>query len=320
MMTKRERVLASIKGQNVDHVPCSFSLHFPTVVATGKEGVKSHLDFFKATDTDILKIMNENLLPNVGEFKTAQDYTKIPKISLADSYMAEQIEFTKSILASCEKGAFSLGTLHGITASAIHPLEKGGMSYDETREFLTNALRTNPRPVLEAMQRIADGMCELAQAYIEAGVDAVYYAALGAERRYFTDEEFATWIAPFDKQIMSAIKDAGGYCFLHICKDDLNMERYASYADYFDVVNWGVYEAPFTLEQGKDLFPGKTIMGGLENRSGVLVDGTDGEIKAEVAKVIAEFGKDGFILGADCTLATEQDMHRLQVAIEASRK
>lgn len=319
-MTKKERVLASIKGQNVDHVPCSFSLHFPPEVAKGKAGVQAHLDFFKSTDADILKIMNENLLPSVGEFKTAEDYTKIPKISLADSYMAEQIEFTKSILASCEKDAFTLGTLHGITASAIHPLEKSGMPYEKTREFLASALRTNPKPVLAAMQRIADGMCELAQAYIEIGVDAVYYAALGAERKYFTDEEFAAWIAPFDKQIMAAIKKAGGYCFLHTCKDDLNMDRYASYADYFDVVNWGVYDVPFSLEQGRKLFPGKTIMGGLENRSGVLVDGTDGEIEAEVAKVISAFGKDGFILGADCTLATEQDMHRLQVAIQASRK
>ncbi|MFR2985507.1 MAG: hypothetical protein ACLTMD_05415 [Clostridium sp.] len=42
---------------------------------------------------------------------------------------------------------------------------------------------------------------------------------------------------------MKAIKDAGGYCFLHICKDQLNMDRYKDYGPYADVVNWGVYEA-----------------------------------------------------------------------------
>ena len=163
-------------------------------------------------------------------------------------------------------------------------------------------------------------MSELAQAYIKAGLDGVYFAALGGETRYFTDEEFAEYIEPCDKQILSAIREAGGKAFLHICKDHLNMARYASYADFCDVVNWGVYEAPFSLDDGKKMFAGKAIMGGLANRTGVIVDGTDEEIRAEVRRVIDWSGKDKFILGADCTLATEQDIHRLVVAIDEARK
>lgn len=319
-MTKRERVVAAIKNQPVDYVPCSFSLHFPKEFASGNAGVQSHLDFFKATDMDIIKIMNENLLPGVGEFKSSEDFNKIPKISLADSYMSDQIEFAKRILSSSEKTAFSMGTLHGVTACVIHTLKKSGMPYETIRVFMAESLRENPKPVLASMQRITDGMCELARAYIRTGADAVYFAAIGAEKEYFSDEEFASWIAPFDKQIMTAVKDAGGYCFLHTCKENLNMNRYANYSEYFDVANWGVYDVPFSLEQGRQLFPGKTIMGGLEHRSGVLVNGTDEEIEAEVSKVLKGFGKKGFILGADCTLATEQDMHRLNVAIAESRK
>ena len=85
------------------------------------------------------------------------------------------------------------------------------------------------------------------------------------------------------------------------------------------VVNWGVYEAPYSLEEGKKLFPGKTIMGGLPNRHGVLVDGPGEAVREEVHKVIREFGRTGFILGADCTLATEQDMALLKAAVQAAR-
>ena len=68
--------------------------------------------------------------------------------------------------------------------------------------------------MLDSMERIADGMCILAERYIkDAGVDSVYYAGLGAETRWYTYEEFAKWIKPFDLKIMKAIKDAGGYCF-----------------------------------------------------------------------------------------------------------
>lgn len=319
-MTKKERVISAIKCQEVDHTPSSFSLHFPETAAYGEAAVEAHLNFFKETDTDILKIMNENLVPYMGEIKTAADYKMVKTISINDKFMQDQIEMTKRILDRCETEGFTLGTLHGITASSIHPLEKMGLNYDEVRELHSKLLKENPAPVLEGMKKIADGMCQLAQKYIEIGVDAVYYAALGGEHRYFTDEEFAEWIEPFDKMIMSAIHEAGGYCFLHMCKDQLNMERYKTYGAFADVVNWGIYEAPFSMEDGKKLFPGKAIMGGLPNRSGVLVDGTEKEVRNAVKDVIASFGRSGFILGADCTLATEQDLAKVRAAVEAARE
>jgi len=320
-MTKRDRVIAAINGKTVDHVPCSFSLHFPKEKAFGEAGIKSHLDFFSETDTDILKIMNENLVPSCGSIITGDDYcNRIKPVTLHSPFMQEQIQFTKEILDKADPTAFSIGTLHGTTASCIHPLEKMGMPYGEARIFLVEMLRKKPKEGLAAMQRIVDGMCELAQGYIAAGLDGVYFASLGAEKRYFTDEEFAEWIAPLDMQIMQAVKDANGYCFLHMCKDGLEMERYRNYAPLADVVNWGVFEAPLSLEEGRRLFPGKTILGGLPNRSGVLVDGSDNQIKKAVKDIIKTFSGKGIIVGADCTLATEQDMHKLHVAVEACRK
>lgn len=318
-MTKTERVMAAIGKQPVDYVPSCFSLHFPSGASKGEAGIRAHLDFFKQADTDILKIMNENQVPYCGSFSVPEDYSKVGKVSMDCDYMRNQLDFSKRILDACGSEAFTIGTLHGICASAIHPVQKAGYGYEAARKYQLAALRSGDPAVLDAFRRITDGMCELAQSYIEAGVQGIYYAALGAETCYFTDEEFARWIEPFDKQILKAIKDAGGYSFLHICKDGLNMDRYATYGDYCDVVNWGVYEVPYSLEAGRKLFPGKTIMGGLENRSGVLVNGTETEICAEVHEVIKSFGDRGFILGADCTLATEQDMKKLQAAVLACR-
>ena len=73
-MKKRDRVFAAIRGEEVDHVPCGFSLHFPHDCAFGDASVEAHLRFFKETDTDIIKIMNENLVPDVGEIRTAEDW------------------------------------------------------------------------------------------------------------------------------------------------------------------------------------------------------------------------------------------------------
>lgn len=319
-MNKKERVIAAIEGRKVDTIPASFSLHFPVKEAFGEAGVASHLAFFEATDTDILKIMNENLVPYFGHIETASDYRQaIPRLTMKDTFMQDQVEMTKKILDRCQSDAFFMGTLHGILASGLHPLEKMGLSYEEARELQVKMLREDANAVLDGMKRITEVMCELSRTYIEMGIDGVYYAGLGGENRYLNDEEFERWIAPLDKQILEAIGSAGGHRFLHICKDGLNMDRYASYAPYADVVNWGVYEAPYSMEEGRALFPGKTIMGGLPNRHGVLVNGTTEEIKEAVHAVIQSFGSRGLILGADCTLATEQDLSKIRTAVEAAR-
>lgn len=213
-MTKKERVIAVIEGREADAVPSSFSLHFPAHEAVGDAAVEAHLKFFEETDTDIIKVMNEHLVPCYGMIKSPEDYyDKIPVIDRSSDFIADQLEMTKKILDRADHDAFSMGTLHGICASGIHPLEKMGETYNysEVRQMQVDFLRWDEKKMLSAMQKIADGMCVLAEKYItEAGLDSVYYAGLGAETKWFTDEEFERWIKPLDLQIMRAVKDAGG--------------------------------------------------------------------------------------------------------------
>ncbi len=319
-MKKRERVIGAIKGEPIDKIPSGFSLHFPAGEARGEKAVDAHIRFFEETDTDIIKVMNENLVPRASGVKNPEDFDKIPEISMKDEFMKAQAELTGEILKRCDPDSFSLGTLHGIVASSVHPFEADGIEYLHARKLVLDSLRKNEKPVLAAFDRITEGMCQLVKTYVELGIDGIYYAALGGETDLLTDEEHERWFKPYDLKIMKAIKDAGAYCFLHICKDGLNMERYRDYAPLADVVNWGVYEAPFSLEDGKKLFAGKTIMGGLKNRSGVLIDGTREEIFEAVKEAAEIVGRTGFILGADCTLPTEIPYERIRMAVEAARE
>lgn len=317
-MTKKERVIAAIKGEKVDYVPSGFSIHFPADDAFGGEGVKNHIDFFRKTDTDILKIMNEHLLPYAGCINTAEDWKKIKTYSAHDDFVELQGEFTKRILDEAGSDVFTLGTLHGVVASGIH-VTKEKYGTIGARELMCHSYRENKVYISDAFKRMAEAQCFVARKYAELGVDGVFYAALGGEKRYFTDEEFEEFIAPLDKMVLSEIKKAGCYSFLHICKDRLNMQRYADYAKLPDVVNWGVYTAPFSLEEGRKMFEGCTVMGGLENRSGVLVDGSEADIKAKVQEILTTFGTEKFILGADCTLPTEISYDRVHAAVMAVR-
>ena len=106
---------------------------------------------------------------------------------------------------------------------------------------------------------------------------------------------------------------------MHLCKKNLAIERFESYTDYVDAVNWGIYENNISIEEGMKHFPNKTILGGLEHRSGIIMDGTLDDIHNEVHRLRKEMSGKPFILGADCTLATDVDRNRIRVAVNATR-
>lgn len=88
-----------IEGREADAVPSSFSLHFPAHEAVGDAAVEAHLKFFEETDTDIIKVMNEHLVPCYGMIKSPEDYyDKIPVIDRSSDFIADQLEMTKRFL------------------------------------------------------------------------------------------------------------------------------------------------------------------------------------------------------------------------------
>ena len=316
-MNRRERVLAAIGGRQVDHVPSLFSLHFPREQAVGGAAVEAHVRFYNETGVDVLKIMNEHLEPAIGPVRAPEDWRAVRGYHMDAPFLRAQADIISNILEKVEKPVYSLATIHGVCASCIHPIE-GAYGYARAREILLETLRSRPDIMLDVHKRVTDTMCELAQACIRAGADGIYYAALGGERHYYTDEEHDRFLKPFDLQIMQAAREAGGQVFLHICKENLNMMRYREYAPYADVVNWGVYEADFSLSQGRALFPGCAILGGLKNRGGVLARGDADAIAREVRAVLEEAGTTRFLLGADCTLPTDTPYASIAAAARAA--
>lgn len=316
-MNRRERVLAAIAGNPVDHVPSLFSIHFPKACAEGEAAVEAHLSFYEQTGVDVLKIMNENLEPAIGTLRSAEDWHKVRAYGMDAPFLRRQTDLIRRILDRAGDGVYALATLHGVCASTIHPIE-GAHGYAAARRLMCDTLRSHRSVMMDVHKRVTDTMCELAQASIRAGADGIYYAALGGERHFYTDEEFAECIRPFDLQIMQAAREAGGHVFLHICKEDLNMRRYEGYAAYAEAVNWGVYETGFSLEEGRALFPDCAILGGLANRGGALAGDDPQALAQEVRSVLHSFGAHRFILGADCTLPTDTPYSRIAAAARAA--
>ncbi len=314
-MTEKERVIAAINGQPVDHTPSGFWLHFPESCFFGDAAVQAHLDFFEKTGTDIQKIMNENLVPCDIPIKKAADWKNLKSFSRKSPFIVNQVEIIQRILDKTGGEGLTLATIHGIVASAWHA-RGGSAGYETGSGLLAAHLREDPQAVSYGWQVISDGLAILTEACLEAGADGIYYAALGGEECLFTDEEFQTYIKPHDLKILQAAK-ASSCNLLHICKDRLKLDRYRDYP--CAAVNWGVYEQNLSLLEGAKLFDDRAILGGLDDRSGVLVDGSEEQIREAVHQLLREMEGRRFILGADCTLPTEIDYGRIRTAVEAAK-
>ena len=87
-MNKRERVLAVLNGQPVDHIPGSFWFHFINKADTIGEGsVQAHLKYYRDTDVDFLKIMSDGLgYPLKVRIDSVQDWYNVKPLPKDDPF------------------------------------------------------------------------------------------------------------------------------------------------------------------------------------------------------------------------------------------
>ncbi len=316
-MNKKDRVHAAILGKDVDYVPAGFWFHFPENQFFGDKAVDAHLDFYNKTDVDILKIMNENLYKLDIKIEKASDWLKIKPIPLKSSFYQDELDIVKKVLDQIGDQVYTLITVHGVYASAFHTFEQMQDSDLARNNIVDTHIMENPKAVTQGLKTIAESLMEFSIECLDLGIDGIYYAALGGESyRSFSGKLFEQVIKPNDLIVLNALEKEKGDVLVHICKDQINFEPYSDYPG--DIYNWATYDNELSLEQGRKLFR-KTILGGLDDRSGVMVNGTKEEIQSEVKKVITLFGKEKFILGSDCTLPTDIPIDNICAAIEAAR-
>ncbi len=308
-MNRKERVLAALRGEKPDQTPTGFWLHFPEAVHHGQKAVDAHIRYFEESGTDICKVMNEFTYPSEHTIMAASDWGQVKSFNRSSGFIQNQIELIKRVVERVDGRAPVIATVHGVVASASHTL-LGVPKYDGIgRHAQLYHLRTEPEAVRSAYRAIADTLCVIAEESIKAGADGIYYAALGGERDGFTEEEHQEFIAPVDKLVLETAGKAPLFNILHMCKPMVQLSRFVDYP--CDVINWGVLESGISLVEGAKIFPDKVVMGGVDDRSPVLLKGTYEEVEKEVHEILREMNSDRFILASDCTLPTEINYERI---------
>lgn len=311
-MDKRELLQATLAGESTDRVLCGFWHHFPPEDKYGAASVRAHKTFYDATDADILKVMNEHLYRLDREVSCATDWRKVRQQKFEDTPYVEFIEEFKAIRKEIPSDVPLFATLHGVLVSGYHATEELG-HFMNPGNRISCQLREDPESVCTGLWTVADTLVELSNRLRQAGVDGIYYAALGGERYRFTPELFEKYVVHLDAYVIEAIRSMGLLSVLHICKDQVRVPSYRTVDA--DIINWAVHDCDYSLADGREIFPDKTLLGGFDDRSGILVEGSKRDIQAEAERMLAEVGRRRFIYGADCTLPEDIEPWRI-VAVQ----
>lgn len=313
-MNKHERVKAALDGKAVDRPPVSFWFHYFDELRVGEACVQAHADYYRQTDIDFIKVMSDGYFeyPVPDTIKEAEDWLKLKPLEPSHPYIREQIERARGIREATNGEC-------PVFYSVFAPFSS--IRFGTNNDLVMRHLTSNPQAVLHALDIIAESNALLAELLItEGGCDGIYYCLQGGEQNRFTARQYKEWITPSDRKVLEHANRFSSYNLLHFCgwagvKNHLEVWR-----DYpAKAVNWAVSVEEISLRQGQDFFGGKAVIGGFDNRPGsVLYTGNKAELNAAVQDIIMNFGGNGLLIGADCSLDNTIDPGQIRRVVMAA--
>ncbi|KAA6344412.1 hypothetical protein EZS27_007965 [termite gut metagenome] len=305
-LNKRELVLSVLDQSKPNkYVPSAFFMHFHDKFGAG--AIKSHLEFFRATNMDISKIQYEVTLPQQLEIKRPKDWAKIPVYG--KELFEPQFEVIKAIAKELQSEALIIPTVYSPLLLAEQVVGH------ET--YLAHA-KEDPDAVEVGIRNLTENILYYIRESIKLGVDGFYLSTHGGDTAVFYDGPlYHQLIAPYDNIIFKEAEAHTPFNILHICSPENTYQR----LDHLSGYPSSVINPPALLADGSATKPkevqslfGRPVMGGLDHH-GVIAHGSPEEIKKEVDQVLKD-ASPNFILAANCTVHGEVPWQTLRSVID----
>lgn len=308
-MTKRDVMFSLLDERSQPpYVPAAFFLHFPPAFHEGPAAVEKHLDFFRYTDMDFVKIQYERPFPTIPSIQRPEDWAAMPRYGR--EFYAGQLRVIEGLVKAAKDDAVVVVTLYSPFMCAGHTTSDA---------LVTEHLRHAPEQVQHGLEIITASLQLFVRECIALGVDGFYHSTQGGEARRFADGDiFEQAIKPYDLRLMNEINQRCDFNILHVCDYLRDYDDFTPFLDYpGDIVNCPltVGDRTLTPTDAAQLFE-RPYMGGLE-RKGVLATGTPDEVR-QAANAVLRDAPERFVLAADCTVPGDTPWDNLRAAIDAA--
>src|SRR5450432_123818 len=98
------------ENQALPYVPAAFFLHFGAPYSLGRGAVDKHLEYFRYTGMDFLKIQYEKSFPRLPNITKPEDRAKMPRYGR--DFYDEQLRVVGELVQAAKKAALVIVTLY----------------------------------------------------------------------------------------------------------------------------------------------------------------------------------------------------------------
>jgi uroporphyrinogen decarboxylase len=307
-MSKRDALLGLLESSGKPRpVPAAFFLHFDAAFHKGTAAVEKHLEFFRFTGMDLVKIQFEHPYPRL-DIQRPHDWAKVPVYGL--DFFEAPLRVVEGLVKSSKKDALVVLTLYS-------PFMLAGQCAGP--ETVVRHIAEDPQAFTKGISAITEGLLGFVKECARLGLDGFYASTQGGESGRLSDPgAFAECVRPYDLAVMNEINRQCAFNILHVCDYHLPYADLAPFTGYpGHVVNTSLKltAGEMTARDVARMF-NRPFMGGLE-RKGVIATGSPEAIRAAVHKAIQD-APERFILAADCTVPAETPWENLRIAIQAA--
>ena len=309
-MNKREALLKLLDpSYRQESVPAAFFLHFGPAFHRGKAAIDKHLEYFRFTGMDLVKIQFEHRMPPM-EIRKPEDWARVP--GRGKEFWEEPLAVVKGLVDAAKREAVVILTLYSPFMLAGHIAGQ---------DTVVRHIEEDPEAFKKGIGTITDSVMVLVKECARLGLDGFYSSTQGGESGRLTDPNaFDECIKPYDLAVMAEINRLCAFNILHVCDYHLPYADISPFTEYpGHIVNTSLklVDREITAREVARMF-NRPFMGGLE-RKGVLATGPEDAIRRAARKAIEE-APERFILAADCTVPAETPWGNLRAAIQAAHE
>ncbi|MDR2302728.1 MAG: uroporphyrinogen decarboxylase [Deltaproteobacteria bacterium] len=323
-MNDRELVEKAMAGQAVPRVPVGFWFHFLSDAEMGdglfdktvlERNLKGHRDYLETFKPDLVKIMTDGyftypLAGGVREIKTIAELELIEPLGPDHPWIRDQVKLAQTVTQMKPDTCYFYNIFSASTT----------LRFMVGRNVLVEWLGKEEKVTAAALGRLNAGLKTLTQAIIkEGGADGLYLSVQNPDIGRLGDWLYQELIAPGEIDLLNSTNALGAKNILHICGYEGVRNNFLPYRDYpAAIYSWAANVEKFSLAQGQKFFQGRCVLGGFPNAKGSLLQtGQKQDVVAFAKNLVAEAGRLGVIVGADCTIPQGIPYERLGWVREA---
>jgi uroporphyrinogen decarboxylase len=322
-MNKRERLVAAIRGDDVDRIPVALWRHFPgddqdpaaLAASTVAFQRQYDFDFVKVTPASSFCLRDWGLEDRwVGNQEGTRDLIDYPVRVPADWCRIDPLDPRRGALGAQLRCLELIRNAAGEDVPIVQTIFNGLSQAKNLagKAHLVSHLRENPEALLEGLESITVTTEQFILEARQRGISGIFLAVQHASYTVLTEAEYAEFGIRFDKRLLEAAEGLW-LNILHLHGTRVMFDLLADYPA--QVVNWHDRETPPTLKDGQSRVKG-AVLGGLRQWE-TMLRGSPQDVQREAREAIEETAGRRFILGTGCVTPITAPWENIRAAWQA---